>query len=68
MTKENEITQKANNSSIRDSETKEAFQRGFSAGLKQGRIEGMIAYQKHLVENIQKENASLTKKLSEAKL
>ena len=27
------------------------------------RIEGMIAYQKHLIENLQKENAKLVTKL-----
>jgi len=32
-----------------------------------GRLEGMIAYQKHLIENMQKENVQLTEKLKKLK-
>ena len=32
-------------------------------GLKVGRVEGMIAFQLHLIENLQKENAVLVKRL-----
>lgn len=67
MTKENEITQNANNSSIRDSETNEAFLRGFSAGLKQGRIEGMVTYQKHIIKNIESDNVKMNQHLEELK-
>lgn len=35
----------------------------FEKGREIGRIEGMIAYQKHLIENMQKENEGLTRKL-----
>jgi len=35
----------------------------FEQGREFGRIEGMITYQKHLIENMQKENIKLTEKL-----
>jgi len=35
----------------------------FEKGRELGRIEGMITYQKHLIENMQKENVKLTEKL-----
>lgn len=35
----------------------------FERGRKIGRLEGMIAYQKHLTENLQKENQKLTVQL-----
>jgi uncharacterized coiled-coil protein SlyX len=37
--------------------------RAFEQGREIGRLEGMIAYQKHLIENMQKENVKLTEKL-----
>ncbi|WP_321519493.1 hypothetical protein [uncultured Bacteroides sp.] len=37
--------------------------RAFEQGREFGRIEGMITYQKHLIDNIQKENVKLTEKL-----
>ena len=64
MTKENEITKNAN-SSIQDSAVKEAFQNGFSTGLKQGRIEGMIAYQKHIIKNLENDNVKMNEQLDE---
>lgn len=39
----------------------------YENGLKTGRIEGMIAYQKHLIENLQKENELLNKQLQKQK-
>ena len=39
------------------------LQAAYEKGLKAGRVEGMIAYQKHLIENLQKENAVLVKRL-----
>ncbi len=39
----------------------------FKAGLTQGRIEGMISYQKHLLSQIQKKNEQLNKQLQEQK-
>ena len=39
------------------------LQAAYEKGLKPGRVEGMIAYQKHLIENLQKENAVLVKRL-----
>ena len=39
------------------------LQAAYEKGLKVGRVEGMIAYQKHLIENLQKENAVLVKRL-----
>lgn len=39
----------------------------FKSGLAQGRIEGMLSYQKHLLSQIQKENEQLNKQLQEQK-
>lgn len=39
------------------------LQAAYEKGLKVGRVEGMIAYQKHLIENLQKENIALIKRL-----
>lgn len=39
------------------------LQSAYDAGRSIGRTEGMIAYQKHLIENIQKENIKLVQKL-----
>lgn len=61
MTEENAA--KVNRSSYTAEELNAAYQKGRRVGL----IEGMIAYQKRLVENLQKDNASLNKKLAEAK-
>ena len=66
MTKENE-RKNGVNSVLRKKELQEAFQRGLSLGLKKGRIEGMLAYQKRLIENLQRDNASLNQKLQEIK-
>lgn len=43
------------------------LQAAYEKGLKAGRIEGMIAYQKHLIENLQKENELLNKQLQKQK-
>lgn len=51
----------AKKSSYTEEELKDAYQKG----RRVGQVEGMIAYQKRLVENLQKDNASLTQKLSE---
>lgn len=51
----------AKKSSYTEEDLKDAYQKG----RRVGQVEGMIAYQKRLVENLQKDNASLTKKLSE---
>ena len=66
MTKENE-RKNGVNSVLRKKELQEAFQRGLSLGLKKGRIEGMLAYQKRLIENLQRDNSSLNQKLQEIK-
>ena len=39
----------------------------FKAGLTQGRIEGMLSYQKHLLNQIRKENEQLNRQLQEQK-
>lgn len=39
----------------------------YDAGRRIGRIEGMIAYQRHLIENLQKENMQLNQQLQEQK-
>lgn len=51
----------AKKSNYTEEELKDAYQKG----RRVGRVEGMIAYQKRLVENLQKDNASLNKKLAE---
>lgn len=62
MTKENEKNAvEAKKVSYTEEEMNDAYQKGREVG----RVEGMIAYQKRLVENLQKDNASLNKKLSE---
>lgn len=43
------------------------LQAAYEKGLKIGRIEGMITYQKHLIENLQKENELLNKQLQKQK-
>jgi len=40
---------------------------GCEKARKIGRIEGMIVYQKHLIENLQKENAKLVMELKSMK-
>lgn len=70
MTKRNEITSDTNNSSATSTSAHETskystpeLQSAYDAGRSIGRTEGMIAYQKHLIENIQKENVKLVQKL-----
>lgn len=69
MTKENEEFKNENNSFIQELTNEEAFQKGLLMGIEKGRkigqVEGMIAYQKRLVENLQKDNASFNQKLAE---
>ncbi|WP_455673604.1 hypothetical protein [Phocaeicola sp.] len=50
----------------RSSYTAEELKQSYEKGLKVGRLQGMIAYQKKLVENLQKDNAALNGKLAEA--
>lgn len=65
MTKENEgRTVEVKGSSYTEEDLKDAYQKG----RRVGQVEGMIAYQKRLVENLQKDNASLNEKLAEVKL
>lgn len=49
----------------KSSYTEEDLRTAYQKGRRVGQVEGMIAYQKRLVENLQKDNASLTQKLSE---
>ncbi len=39
----------------------------YEDGRQMGKIEGMILYQRHLIENLQKENVQLSQKLQEQK-
>ena len=39
----------------------------YQYGLTQGRIEGALSYQKHLLKQIQKENEQMNKQLQEQK-
>lgn len=65
MTKENEgRTVEVKGSSYTEEDLKDAYQKG----RRVGQVEGMITYQKRLVENLQKDNASLNEKLAEVKL
>lgn len=50
----------------KSSYTEEDLKQFYEKGLKVGQLQGMIAYQKKLVENLQKDNAALNQKLSEA--
>lgn len=43
------------------------LQAAYEDGRRIGRIEGMIAYQRHLIENLQRENKQLNQKLQEQK-
>lgn len=61
MTEENAAEAK------KSSYTAEELNAAYQKGRRVGQVEGMIAYQKRLVENLQKDNASLNKKLAEAK-
>ena len=49
----------------KSSYTEEDLKDAYRKGRRVGQVEGMIAYQKRLVENLQKDNASLNKKLTE---
>ena len=49
MTKENENVSVANKSSYTEEEIKAAYEKGKS----EGRIEGMLSYQKRLIKNLQ---------------
>lgn len=44
------------------------LQAAYKDGRRIGRTEGMIIYQRHLIENLQKENAQLNEKLQEQKV
>lgn len=45
----------------------EELQAAYDAGRRIGRIEGMISYQRHLIDNLQKENVQLNQKLQTQK-
>lgn len=45
----------------------EELQAAYEDGRRIGRTEGMIIYQRHLIENLQKENAQLNQRLQEQK-
>ena len=52
----------------RSSYAEEDLKQSYEKGLKVGRLQGMIAYQKKLVENLQRDNISLNRMLAEAML
>ncbi len=59
-------TKKENAGEVKKSSyTEEDLRQSYEKGLKRGRIEGMLAYQKKLVDNLQKDNAILNGKLAE---
>lgn len=45
----------------------EELRAAYEDGRQVGKIEGMLAYQRHLIENLQKENKQLNQKLQEQK-
>lgn len=63
MTKENENVSVANKRSF----TKEEIDAAYEKGRSEGRIEGMLAYQKRMITNLQRDNESLNQKLQEIK-
>lgn len=63
MTKENENVSVANKRNYTEEEINVAYKKGKD----EGRIEGMLAYQKRLIENLQRDNTSLNQKLQEIK-
>ena len=63
MTKENENVSVANKRNYTEEEINAAYKKGKD----EGRIEGMLAYQKRLNENLQRDNSSLNQKLQEIK-
>lgn len=64
MTKDNEEnTVDAKKSSYTEEEMNAAYQKG----RRVGQIEGMIAYQKKLINNLQKDNLMLNEKLADVK-
>ena len=63
MTKENENVSVANKRNYTEEEINAANKKGKD----EGRIEVMLAYQKRLSENLQRDNASLNQKLQEIK-
>ena len=63
MTKENENVSVANKRNYTEEEINAAYEKGKS----EGRIEGMLSYQKRLIKNLQQDNASLNQMLQEMK-
>lgn len=63
MTKENEDVSVANKSSYTIEEINAAYEKGKN----EGRIEGMLAYQKRLIDNLKRDNVSLNQKLQDIK-
>ena len=61
MTKENETAGIEKNSIDQQKKVQAAYEKG----RKIGRIEGMIAYQRHLVRNLQKDNEKLSEQLAD---
>ena len=47
----------------KSSYTEEEVNAAYQKGREVGRVEGMIAYQKRIVENLQKDNISLNERL-----
>lgn len=47
--------------------TEEEIKAAYEKGKSEGRIEGMLSYQKRLIKNLQQDNASLNQMLQEMK-
>lgn len=63
MTKENENVPVVNKSRA----TQEEINAAYEKGKNEGRIEGMLAYQKRLIDNLKRDNVSLNQKLQDIK-
>ena len=63
MTKENENVSVANKRNYTEEEINAAYKKGKD----EGRIEGMLAYQKRLIKTLQRDKTSLNQKLQEIK-
>lgn len=74
MPKNNEIRVRANNSTSNSTSTHETGnqftpeqQSAYEVGLKQGRLEGALSYQKHILNQLTKEREKMVQSLQKQK-
>ena len=51
----------------KSSYTEEDLEKAYNKGLRIGRAEGMLIYQKRIIDNLQRDNTALNQKLEDAK-